>query len=42
MYRFYLCVIDDLAWSFWLLFIPKVKLGCIWSDVLEILLNVNQ
>jgi hypothetical protein len=36
MYRFYLCVIDDLTWSFWLLFIPKVKLGCILSNVFRI------
>ena len=29
MYRFYLSVIDDLTWSFWSLFMPKMKLGCL-------------
>jgi len=27
--------------DFWSLFSPKVKLGCIWLEVLSILLNVN-
>ena len=35
-------VTDELAWSFWLLFILEVKLGYICSDVLRILLNVNR
>ena len=42
MSMFYSCALNDLAWAFWWLFIPEVHLGCIWSDVLGILLNVNR
>jgi hypothetical protein len=33
--------IEDLTWSFLFLFILEVYPGCIWSDVLGILLNIN-
>ena len=41
MYWLYLHIVNNLAWSFWWLFIPEVKLGCIWLDVLGIL-NVSR
>jgi hypothetical protein len=38
---FYSRVMNTLTWSVWSLCIPLVKLGCIWSDVLGFLVNVN-